>query len=101
MIDTVLIVGSVITALTVILTFFVKLYNFFNNLEKKYDEINVMIKANTVHVLKLAVLNDNLPITDRIHAGEEYIKLGGNGFVKKRYEKLLDEYDKMNNQEYP
>ena len=54
-------------------------------LEKKYKDIDSMLKTNTLHILKLAVLNDNLPLTDRINAGEQYIKLGGNGFIKKKY----------------
>ena len=88
-----------ITAITVIFTFIVKTYNFARNLEKKYEGIDSMLKTNTLHILKIAVLNDNLPLTDRINAGEQYIKLGGNGFVKKKYEHLLDEYEKNNSKD--
>lgn len=93
MIDSILITASVITALTVISAFLFKIYNFFRKLEKKYDEMNELLKNNTIHLLKIAVLDDDLPLTDRIHAGEQYIKLGGNGFIKKKYERLLEEYE--------
>lgn len=96
MIESVLVAASVVTALTAITAFFIKIYSFFRKLEKKYDEMNDLLKSNTLHLLKIAVLDTCLPLTDRIHAGEQYIKLGGNGFVKKKYEKLLEEYEEVN-----
>ena len=97
MIDSILIVASVVTALTAITAFLFKIYNFFRKLEIKYDEMNDLLKSNTIHLLKIAVLDDKLPLTDRLHAGEQYIKLGGNGTIKRIYEKLLDEYEEANN----
>ena len=97
MIDSVLIVASVVTALTAITAFLFKIYNFFRKLEIKYDEMNELLKSNTIHLLKIAVLDDKLPLTDRLHAGEQYIKLGGNGTIKRIYEKLLDDYEEANN----
>ena len=94
MVDSIIITASVVTALTVITAFLFKIYNFFRKLEKKYDEMNALLKDNTIHLLKIAVLDEKLPLTDRIKAGEQYIKLGGNGFIKKKYEHLLEEYDK-------
>lgn len=93
MIDNILVVASVVTALTVICSFLFKIYNFFRKLEKKYDEMNGLLKKNTLYVLKLAVLNEELPLVDRIHAGEQYIDLGGNGLIRKKYEHLLKEYE--------
>lgn len=93
MIDNILVIASVITSLTVICSFMFKIYNFFRKLEKKYDEMNGLLKKNTLYVLKLAVLNEELPLIDRIHAGEQYIDLGGNGLIKKEYEHLLKKYE--------
>lgn len=97
MIDSILIVASVVTALTAITAFLFRVYNFFRKLEIKYDEMNELLKNNTIHLLKIAVLDDKLPLTDRLHAGEQYIALGGNGFIKKKYERLLEEYETENN----
>ena len=97
MIDSILVVASVVTALTAITAFLFKIYNFFRKLEIKYDEMNELLKSNTIHLLKIAVLDDKLPLTDRLHAGEQYIKMGGNGTIKRIYEKLLDEYEEANN----
>ena len=93
MIDNILVIASVITSLTVICSFMFKIYNFFRKLEKKYDKMNGLLKKNTLYVLKLAVLNEELPLIDRIHAGEQYIDLGGNGLIKKEYEHLLKKYE--------
>ena len=97
MINSILATASVVTALTVITAFLFKIYNFFRKLEIKYDEMNELLKSNTIHLLKIAVLDDKLPLTDRLHAGEQYIKMGGNGTIKRIYEKLLDEYEEANN----
>lgn len=97
MVNSILIVASVVTALTAIIAFLFKIYNFFRKLEIKYDEMNDLLKSNTIHLLKIAVLDDKLPLTDRLHAGEQYIKMGGNGTIKRIYEKLLDEYEEANN----
>ena len=94
MIDNILVIASVVTALTVICSFLFKIYNFFRKLEKKYDEMNGLLKKNALYVLKLAVLNEELPLVDRIHAGEQYIELGGNGLIRKKYEHLLKEYER-------
>ena len=89
----IIMIASIVTALTVISTTCFKVYKFFRNLEKKYDEMNDILKNNTLFILKIAVLDEQLPITDRLHAGELYMDLGGNGAVKKKYQELLNEYN--------
>ena len=89
----IIMIASIITALTVISTTCFKIYIFFRNLEKKYDEMNDILKNNTLYILKIAVLDEQLPLTDRLHAGELYMDLGGNGAVKKKYQELLKEYN--------
>lgn len=96
MVQTFLLVGSIISALTVIITFMTKIYKFFNSIEKKYDQMNETLKKNTLYILKIAILSDELPLVDRIHAGETYVAMGGNGMVKKKLERLISEYEKSN-----
>ena len=45
-------------------------------------------------MLKDTILNDKLTIEERIIAGDEYVKLGGNGFVKEVYHTLLKKVEK-------
>ena len=87
----IIMIASIVTALTVIFTTCFKVYKFFRNLEKKYDEMNDILQKNTLYILKMAVLDEQLPLTDRLHAGELYMDLGGNGAVKKKYQELLKE----------
>lgn len=94
MIDTVLLVASIVSAFTVIGAFMIKTYKFFSKIEKKYDEMNENLRKNTLYILKIAILSDEMPMVDRIHAGEAYIAMGGNGMVKKKLEKLMQEYEK-------
>ena len=89
----IIMIASIVTALTVISTTCFKIYIFFRNLEKKYDEMNDILQKNTLYILKMAVLDEQLPLTDRLHAGELYMDLGGNGAVKKKYQELLKEYN--------
>ena len=89
----IIMIASIVTAITVISSTCFKVYKFFRNLEKKYDELNYNLKNNTLFILKIAVLDEQLPITDRLHAGELYMDLGGNGAVKKKYQELLKEYN--------
>lgn len=96
MVQTFLLVGSIISALTVIVTFMIKIYKFFNSIEKKYDQMNETLRKNTLYILKIAILSDELPLVDRIHAGETYVAMGGNGMVKKKLDRLISEYEKSN-----
>ena len=89
----IIMIASIVTAITVISSTCFKVYKFFRNLEKKYDEMNDILKNNTLFILKIAVLDEQLPITDRLHAGELYMDLVGNGSVKKKYQELLKEYN--------
>ena len=89
----IIMIASIVTAITVISSTCFKVYKFFRNLEKKYDEMNDILKNNTLYILKIAVLDEQLPLTDRLKAGELYMDLGGNGAVKKKYQELLTEYN--------
>ena len=43
-------------------------------------------------ILRLTTMSRDMPIPERIIAGRKYIKLGGNGYVKKYYKRLLKEH---------
>ena len=55
---------------------------------KEHDE------EQYLDILRLTIMNDNMPITERIIAGKKYEERGGNGEVKKFYRKLLEEHVK-------
>lgn len=37
---------------------------------------------NTIETLRLVIINENIPLVERVKAGREYIKMGGNGAIK-------------------
>lgn len=78
-------VGTIIT----IVPFFIGIYKVVRSLEKLKDNIN----ENTMYTLKLVILNKELSLEERILAGDRYISLGGNGYVKHVYEGLLNQID--------
>ena len=92
-INTIILTASVITAITGIGAFIIKTYKFFRNLEEKYDSMNDTLRKNTIYILKIAIMSEEMPLVDRIHAGEQYIAMGGNGMVKKKLNQLIEEYE--------
>lgn len=91
----ILTIASYIGAIGVVIGFLYKLYNIAISIDK-------LIKGweeNTLLTLKLLILNEDLPIQERISYGERYLALGGNGYIKKIYEHLLDEVEKDLNKE--
>ena len=56
-----------------------------NNIKNVEDipKIKEHCEANYITGLRLTIMNSEMPIGERISAGTEYIKLGGNGDVKK------------------
>lgn len=87
------VIAGLFSGLGVILGTLWKVHRLLTGLEKKYDEMNEMIKENTMCILKMAVVSEEMPLVERIHAGEEYLDLGGNGAVKKKYNHLVEEYE--------
>lgn len=45
-------------------------------------------------ILRLTIFAENMPISERIIAGDKYIKRGGNGDTKKYYQQMLAEHTK-------
>lgn len=95
-------IAAYITAITTIVGGGIKLFNImsktlhrFDDLNARLDKIEYDIKQNEIHLLKIALLDENLPLTDRINAGKKYLELGGNGYGKITYERLIKELDSI------
>lgn len=68
-------------------------------LEKKFDKIAEHDKEQYLAILRLTITADHVPVSERIIAGDKYIKLGGNGDVKAYYEKFLKDHLKQQEEE--
>lgn len=64
------------------------------NLESKVDTLVEHDKDQYLSILRLTIMSENMPISERIIAGDKYVKKGGNGEVKQYYQKLLEEHTK-------
>lgn len=93
MVNTLILIASVLTALTVIITTAVKIYKFIRKWEKWVDEQSVHSLDNYMSILQLKIMSPYMPLSERLKAGDIYVKLGGNGEVKQKYHYLLTEID--------
>lgn len=70
-----------------------KVINYFRTLG---DNVNTLLEHDTEQtkaILKLTVVNENLPLSERINAAKRYFALGGNGDIHAYYEEHLAKYD--------
>lgn len=63
-------------------------------LEAKVDELVEHDKDQYLSILRLTIMNSEMPVSERIIAGDKYVKKGGNGEVKKYYQQMLIEHTK-------
>ena len=86
-------VAGIVTAITVIITGLWKMYSLARKVEEKLESYDKNLEQLNLHLNKMALLDKNMPLVDRLHAGEWYLKHGGNGLGKKVYEQLLKDID--------
>lgn len=89
-VEKILFVASVITALGVIITTAVKVYKFIRKCECWIEQTSEHSLENYLSIKRLTIMSHEMPLSERIAAGEKYIKYGGNGEVKHKYEELLE-----------
>ncbi len=94
MIEKILLIASILGALGVIIATAVKVYKFFRKWETWVDEQREHSRENYLSILRLTIMSHEMPLSERIAAGEKYIKYGGNGEVKHKYEELLNQLPK-------
>ncbi len=97
------IVGSIVTILSAIgllIKIFISVYKIARKLEKYIEDTqeyrkkaDERIDENTIYTLKLVIMNNDLSLEERIAAGDKYVALGGNGYVKHIYQNLLEKID--------
>ena len=64
------------------------------SIAKDLKEIKEANKEQSLAILRLTVMSNDMPISERLIAGEKYIKRNGNGDVKRYYEQLIKEHTK-------
>ena len=99
-IQLILLVGSVCGAIAAIIALVVKIIGavkkvqkYFKDLRESVDDLLAHDKDQYKQILKLTVMTETMPLSERIAAAKKYLALGGNGDVKKYYEEHLKPYD--------
>lgn len=88
-------IGAVATVAAVIIT-----NNSANKkTQAKLEQIEKHDKEQYLAILRLTITADHIPVSERIIAGDKYIKLGGNGDVKAYYEQFLKDHIKQQEEE--
>ena len=92
MIDTIILLGGVAGAIIAILTLIGKIYSAVRKMSKEFVEMKEHNKENYLNNPRLVIMSPDMPIGERLSAGEKYINAHGNGEVKAFYKKLQKEY---------
>ena len=83
-------IASVITSLTIIISCIITLYKLIHTFENKRAAQERHEKENYLNILRLIIMNDNMPLEERIAAGDRDLKGGGNGVGKHFYNELIN-----------
>lgn len=59
-----------------------------DNIETKVDKLTAHNDLQYLSLLRLTVMDTDMPMSERLIAGKDYLSRGGNGDVKKFYEDL-------------
>lgn len=82
-------IGAVVSAVVVVIGTCWKTFSMCHNVLNKLEDFEETSKRNEMHIMKLGLFNEGLPLVDRIQCGKRYLELGGNGTGKIQYEILV------------
>lgn len=101
MIDYIKMLGALATSITGILGFIILIEKYtkgavtkwlLSSVLDKLDNIDKRVDVLEINDLKQIIMNDNIPLSERVTAGERYLKLGGNGEIHAHYDVLVEKY---------
>lgn len=93
LIDIVIITASIITSSTVIITAFVTAYRLIRKWDKWVKQKDKHDIEQYVQILRLVIMTPEMPLSERISAGDTYVnELHRNGAVKQKYQELLAKF---------
>ena len=62
--------------------------------KEEIQKVKNELKKNSLNTLKNTIFNENIPLSERVAAGDEYIEKGGNGAVKVKVKQIKEKYEK-------
>lgn len=98
--QTVLTWGAIAGAVAAIIALVSKVVGAVKNAKTYFSDLKENVNTLLEHdntqymaILRLTVMSDNIPLSERISAGKEYLEHDGNGDVKHYYETVLKPHD--------
>ena len=76
-------IGAAVAAVIAIWRLIVAFVHFLDDIKSDIKELKEHSKENYLGIKRLTVMSHDMPIGERIVAGNDYIEAGGNGEVKK------------------
>ena len=93
-------IASIVSAIVVVVGTCWKTFSMCHNVLNKLEEFDESSKRNEMHIMKLGLFNEGLPLVDRIQCGKRYLELGGNGTGKIQYELLVKKMEESIEHKY-
>lgn len=87
-------IDGLLTLAGVCITVFVANRKANAKLETKVDKLVEHDEDQYLSLLRLTIMSEDMPVSERIIAGDKYVKKGGNGDVKKYYQQMIAEHTK-------
>ena len=92
--------AAVLSAIGVIITVVVAAYKFIRKWDKWREDKDAHDKENYKAILRLVIMTPEMPLSERIEAGDIYVNtLNGNGGVKQKYKELLARFAELHKEE--
>lgn len=93
LIEIIVLTASIITSLTVITTALITAYKFIRKWDKWVKQKDKHDIEQYVQILRLVIMTPEMPLSERIAAGDTYVnELHKNGAVKQKYNELLQRF---------
>lgn len=99
-VEIIVLTASIVTSLSVILTVFVTAYKFIRKWDKWVKQKDKHDIEQYVQILRLVIMTPEMPLSERIAAGDTYVnELKRNGAVKQKYNELLQRFKNEHSEE--
>jgi len=93
-------IASIVSAIVIIVGTCYKTFSMCHRVLRTLEEFEDSNKRNEMHIMKLGLFNEGLPLVDRIQCGKRYLELGGNGTGKIQYEMLVRKMENSIDQKF-
>lgn len=70
------------------------IYDDLKDIKTRIEKTEEYERENYMSTLRLTIMSEEMPLDERIAAGDKYIANGGNGSVRHKYEQLIKQLDK-------